>query len=76
MLDIVIIEQFKERERKKREWQPEPLYLPIEAPRPPQKKPSEEINIWQPDDDGEGIIVIQTSPYFSLNEKSRNPRYS
>ena len=72
MLDIVIIEQLKERERKKREWQPEPLYLPIEAPRPPQKKPSEEADIWQPEEDNEGIIVIQTSSYFSLDTEYKN----
>ncbi|MBI3291050.1 hypothetical protein HYZ76_02080 [Candidatus Falkowbacteria bacterium] len=70
MLDIVIIEQLKERERRKREWQPEPLYLPLEAPRPPQKKPAEELDIWQPDENEEdGVIVIQTSSYVSFNRQ-------
>lgn len=69
MLDIVIIEQLKERERKRREWQPEPLYLPIEAPRPPQKKPSEEIDVWGPQEDYDGVIVIDTGSYSHNNYK-------
>ena len=52
MLDILIIEQIREKERKIREWQPEPLYLPIEAPQP---SPNDAES---PDDENRGVIVI------------------
>lgn len=68
MLDVLIIDQIlkRERERKKRrECNPEPLYLPIEAPRG-QESPSEpeKIDIHGPEEnDYDGVIVIQMYSY-------------
>ena len=64
MLDDFIIDEVLEWEKKKRkeaEWQPEPLYLPIDTPRPS----PEDAEL--PDDENRGVIVIDC--YSSVNDR-------
>lgn len=65
MLDDYIIEEILRRERKKKQWEPIPLELPLDNPQPriPEREQenqdgSIEIDIWGPEADD---YVINTS---------------
>ena len=67
MLDDYIIEEILRRERKKQQWEPIPLELPLDNPqsRIPEKEQENsdgpiEIDIWGPENDD---YVINTRPY-------------
>lgn len=83
MLDEDIINLIIEREigkenkeRRDSGWQPIPLYKELELPRevPPKREKSPsgpiEIDIWGPQDDGNGVTVIQTSVYQKASKYS------
>ena len=70
MLDDYIIEEILRRERKKKQWEPIPLELPLDNPQPriPEKEQENqegpiEIDIWGPENDG---YVINTRSYKVL----------
>ncbi len=65
MLDDYIIEEILRRERKKKQWEPVPLELPLDNPQPripdreqENQEGSIEIDLWEPEADG---YVINTS---------------
>ena len=65
MLDDAIVRIILEKERRKREWQPEPLYLPVDDYEPlpdnvdnPKRKDGE-------DEEERGIVVFEMIAYKS-----------
>ncbi len=74
MLDDYIIEEFLRRERKKHQWEPIPLELPLDNPQPGISEKEQEnsdgpieIDIWGPENDD---YVINTR---SINPVSYKP---
>lgn len=61
MLDDIIIRSIikRERERQKGEWQPEPLYLPIDDYEPPLPAEDDEDK----EQEERGIIIIEMGKY-------------
>ncbi len=62
MLDDLIIKSILEKERRKREWQPEPLYLPVDDYEP---LPSTEDNDDKKDEEEQSIVIFEMEAYKS-----------
>ena len=77
MMDDFIIDWVRKREKRKEKqdgWQPEPLYeeLPLPPSNNPERSNSDEstkVDIWGPEDDNNGMIVIQTGSYHQQASK-------
>lgn len=53
--DYLIIDEIRRREQDKKRWEPEPLHLPLEAPRQPYRSEDEDTD----DEESPRVIIIQ-----------------
>ncbi len=65
MLDNAIVRIILEKERRKREWQPEPLYLPVDDYEPLPDNVDNPKSKDEEDKEERGIVIIETAAYSS-----------